>query len=306
MEAKVLDVEIMPETALVLVEAPAIELDHSSSLVTILGFSDTLAIDHMTKSEIRAVIFDIEKMCKEFGEEIEIPVKHHFSKNVYAREMQMPQGALIVGKIHKHENLNILSAGEVSVLSVDGIKRVKAPYTFVASEGAKRVIYAHKECIWTTIHGTDERDIEKIEADFIVEDYSDLYLKSDRSLNAALNALGFTPEELTQISENEFDQTPFPKFVNSVTIMESPIHGKGMFVEKDFKAGDVIAPARLNGKRTPAGRYVNHFSEPNSAMVQDDSGDVYVIALADITSGTEVLADYFFNYMNSRGTLCLG
>lgn len=176
-------IELAPANALVAAEP----VTHKSSLPTILGFSES-AIENMSKAEIRGVIASIEKMCKELGEEIEIPVVHHFSKGVYAREMQMPVGALVVGKIHKHENLNILSAGEVSVLSVDGIKRVKAPHTFVASEGAKRVIYAHEDTVWTSIHGTHERDIAKIEAEFITEDYADLQLES-------------SPQTLTIISE---------------------------------------------------------------------------------------------------------
>jgi hypothetical protein len=127
----------------------------------------------LSKQEIRDVIAKIETVLMQ-GEPLEVPIIHHFSKDVYAREMQLPKDCLIVGKIHKHENLNILSSGEVSVLSVDGVKRVKAPYTFVASSGAKRVIYAHTDVTWTTIHGTSERDVEKIEEQFIVKSYDEL------------------------------------------------------------------------------------------------------------------------------------
>jgi hypothetical protein len=36
------------------------------------------------------------------------------------------------------------------------------------------VIVAHTPVTWTTIHGTDEKDIDKIEAQFIAEKYSDI------------------------------------------------------------------------------------------------------------------------------------
>lgn len=99
---------------------------------------------------------------------------HHFSKDVYAREMQVPKGSVVVGKIHKFENLNILSKGEVSIFSIDGVMRVKAPFTFVASSGAKRVFVVHEDAVWTVIHGTAEKDLDKIEAQFIAKDYEEL------------------------------------------------------------------------------------------------------------------------------------
>lgn len=128
----------------------------------------------MSQVELRGFIAEIERVLQEKGDKIDVPIAHHFSKSVYAREMKMPAGSMIVGKIHKHENLNILSEGEVSVLSQDGVFRVKAPYTFVASPGAKRVIYAHTPVTWTTIHGTDERDVDKIESEFIAKSYEEV------------------------------------------------------------------------------------------------------------------------------------
>lgn len=126
-----------------------------------------------SKEEIRDIIASVQKAV-EAEEQLEVPIKHYFSKDVYAREMTLPEGALIVGKIHKFENLNILSKGEVSVLSIDGVVRLKAPATFVGSVGAKRVILAHSDVVWTTIHGTDEKDVDKIEAKFIAKSYDEV------------------------------------------------------------------------------------------------------------------------------------
>ena len=127
----------------------------------------------LSRGEIRDLIREAQAEIEKYPQ-IEVPIKHHFSKDVYAREMTLPEGALIVGKIHKFENLNILSKGEVSVLSIDGVMRLKAPATFVGSVGAKRVIYAHSEVIWTTIHGTSETDVEKIEEQFIAKSYDEI------------------------------------------------------------------------------------------------------------------------------------
>lgn len=117
----------------------------------------------------RDKVFVIEDMMREMPQ-IKIPVRHFFSPGVYAREIQIPRGAVITGKIHKFAQLNILSLGDMSVMTEDGIKRVKAPFTIVSPPGTKRIAYAHEDCVWTTIHGTEETDLDKIESHFIAQD----------------------------------------------------------------------------------------------------------------------------------------
>jgi hypothetical protein len=147
-----------------------------------LVLPDFMNLPEMSLQDVRDLISRVEEACLLSEDIIDIPVVHHFSSKVYAREMQMPKGALIVGKIHKKENMNILSKGEVSVLSIDGVKRVSAPHTFVASPGAKRVIFAHEDVVWTTIHGTEETDIDKIENEFIAKTYEELPLEVKEKL----------------------------------------------------------------------------------------------------------------------------
>lgn len=101
-------------------------------------------------------------------EQIDISVKHYFSPGVYAREITIPAGTLLTGRIHKYEQLNILSGGEISVLTQDGVMRVSAPFTIVSPPGTKRIAYAHTDCTWTTILHTEETDPDKIEAHFTV------------------------------------------------------------------------------------------------------------------------------------------
>lgn len=131
------------------------------------------SIDELVPSEIRDFISGIEaELLKQ--PQVDLPVKHFFSKDVYAREMSVAKGVILVGKIHKHQNMNIISKGKVSVLSLDGVQHFEAPYTFVASPGAKRVIFAHEDTVWTTIHGTGEQDLEKIEQEFIAKTYEEV------------------------------------------------------------------------------------------------------------------------------------
>lgn len=102
---------------------------------------------------------------------IKIEPVHHFAKGLYAREIFIPKGTLLTGKIHKHEHLNIISQGEISVLTEHGPQRIKAPCTIVSKPGTKRVGYAHEDTVWTTIHATDESDIEKIDEALVVDTY---------------------------------------------------------------------------------------------------------------------------------------
>lgn len=116
--------------------------------------------------------------------QVEIPVKDYFSKGVYAREIFIPKGTVITGKIHKFTNLNIMSQGEMSVLTEDGIKRVKAPFTIVSPPGTRRVAYAHEDTIWTTIHGTEKTNVDEIEAEFVAQTPKDyqLFLETQKRI----------------------------------------------------------------------------------------------------------------------------
>ncbi len=103
----------------------------------------------------------------------EAPVTHHFCDGIYAREMLIPKGTMLTGKIHRRAHISIISKGDISVLTEHGIKRLKAPCTLISSPGIKRAGYAHEDTIWTTFHPTHETDLEKIEAEFIAADFSE-------------------------------------------------------------------------------------------------------------------------------------
>lgn len=269
---------------------------------------ETVDIDKVSsysRHQIREFIAQVEYLMSQSDHKLDVPITNHFSNGVYAREMKVPAGVMLVGKIHKKENLNILSEGEVTVVSIDGCKRVKAPYTFVGSPGSKRLFYMHENTTWTTIHGTHETDIDKIESEFIAKNYDELYLTSNRTLDDVLNILGFSREELQSISENQSDMIQVPMF-GFVDVRDSKIHGKGLFSNVSFRKGDVICRARIDGMRTQAGRYSNHSGTPNAEMRMKENGDVNVVALVDIQKDTEILTDYYFNFINSRGTKCLG
>lgn len=98
---------------------------------------------------------------------VEIPPRHYFADGLYAREITIPAGTLVTGKIHRTEHLNIVSKGDITVWTEDGMKRVRAPFALVSRPGTKRVGYAHEDTVWTTIHATRETDLEALERELI-------------------------------------------------------------------------------------------------------------------------------------------
>jgi hypothetical protein len=155
------------------------------SLPLVIEFDFESALE-LPKEEVRAFISELENKLKD-QPQIDIPVEHYFAnpdtpKGIYAREIKMDSGSLIVGKIHKLATINVISSGEVSVLSQDGVIRVKAPYTFVSTPGAKRVIYAHEPSTWTCFHATGETDVDKIEEEFIAKNYDEVLEQSEEQL----------------------------------------------------------------------------------------------------------------------------
>lgn len=106
--------------------------------------------------------------------QVTIPVRHHFCNGIYAREITAPAGVIMTGMVHKTEHLNIMSKGEVSVMTEEGMVRFKAPCTFVSKPGTKRIGYVHEEMVWTTIHATTETDLAKIEADLVTRSFEDV------------------------------------------------------------------------------------------------------------------------------------
>ena len=96
----------------------------------------------------------------------EMKLVHYFSDGVYARELHIPAGAILTGKIHKYTQLNMLTKGCIRVLLEEGIKEINAPFTVVSPPGTKRIAFAVTDCIWTTILATNETDPNVIEDQF--------------------------------------------------------------------------------------------------------------------------------------------
>jgi len=117
-------------------------------------------------------LFAIEAVFKQMPQ-VEIPTRHCFGNKVYVREMTAPKGSIIIGKMHKYAQVNIVVKGDISVLTEDGWKRLKAGDMFESPAGIKRAGFTHEETVWTTICGTEETDIDKAEDELTIGSYQE-------------------------------------------------------------------------------------------------------------------------------------
>lgn len=244
--------------------------------------------------------------------QVECPVVHHFGPGIYIREVTLPAGIFALGHEQRFEHLNVLVKGAVAIAGEDGqLKILRAPLIYVGPPGRKAG-FVIEETVWQNIYATDERDVNKLEEMLFRKSdtfhhYADELSKiriaarvDDRAdFQLLLEQGGFDSKQVRVVSENTRDQIPMPDgLAPKITIRDSYIEGKGIFLSAPAEAGEVLAPARLGGYRTPVGRYTNHSPYPNAEFVQVDTGDIYLRALRNIHGcvggdyGEEVTVDY--------------
>ena len=87
-----------------------------------------------------------------------------FGGGVYARQVLIPKGTVAIGAIHLDEHINLVLQGDVTMLTVDGPKRIKAPMMFVAPPGSKKFGYANEDTIWVTVQPAISNDPDEMVA----------------------------------------------------------------------------------------------------------------------------------------------
>lgn len=239
------------------------------------------------------------------------PVIHAFGPGLYIREVFMPAGTIAIGHEQRFEQMNVLLKGRVVMLNKSGVPtELVAPMAFTGPPGQK-IGYIAEDMVWQNIYATTETDIETLESMFIVKD--DVWEEDRRSrIEAAradkqadrddyfsvLEEFGISHAQAMAETEHQDDMREFPYGRYKVMVKNSPIDGRGMFATSPITAGEVIAPARIDGKRTPAGRYVNHSISPNAYFVLRDNGDLDLVASVEISGNmggrteSEITIDY--------------
>lgn len=147
----------------------------------------------ISKEQMRQGILNIEQQMAETPGAMKgdcFPLKHSFVDGAYVREITMPKGMLVVSKIHKVTHPYFVMKGDVSVLTEEGVVRIKAPYSGITKAGTKRLLYTHEETVWTTIHITKETDLEKIEGEIIAKTFDEVPYSQEELLDFIKTAQG--------------------------------------------------------------------------------------------------------------------
>lgn len=256
-------------------------------------------------------------------EQVDCPVLHHFGPGVYIREVILLQGSLAIGHHQKQEHLNIMLSGKVAIIEEGAVKVLTAPMIFTGKPGRK-IGYIIETCAWLNVYSTDETNIDKLESMYL--DKSEAWASHEEEAKAIRKALreedrkdfldmleeiGISAEVVREQSINEVDMIPFPDGWNShVSVRESDIEGGGLFLSFPIEADTMIAPARINGMRTPAGRYVNHSQTPNCKYIKSENGDIDLMSLRLLhgcqggSPGEELTVDYRQALSMHKGEQC--
>jgi len=144
-------------------------------------------IKKLDKESIRngIVAFEKEFAKQDFsvkGEQLDelCPLKHTFVDGAYVREIFMPKGVLITSKIHKICHPYFVMKGDCSVLTEDGVIRIKAPHWGVTKPATKRILYIHEDTVWITVHVTKHKDLKMIEEEIIAKSFDELLNTSEQ------------------------------------------------------------------------------------------------------------------------------
>ena len=110
----------------------------------------------------------------------DLPVIHRFADKIYSRELFMPKGLCLVGKMHGKTHFFVLLKGEITAWTDCGMRRMKAPQIFKTEVGTKRVIAAHEDSIIITFHGTEKVTPDEVEAEIIIPaEYEQRFLEEN-------------------------------------------------------------------------------------------------------------------------------
>jgi len=117
--------------------------------------------------EFRGQIKELERHMAAF-EQAELKTLHHFADGTYTRELHIPAGTLLTGKIHKTSCINILAQGEIMVVTDEGNYSLKAPHVFVSGPDVKKAGYVIKDAVWINVHPWNgEESVELVEQQVI-------------------------------------------------------------------------------------------------------------------------------------------
>ena len=99
-------------------------------------------------------------------------IRHHFigqqdRMGVYAKELSIPKGFVLVSHRHLYDHLSILASGTISLTYGNETITMTGPAALTILAGLEHTIEAITDAVWFCIHPTDETDAGKIDETLI-------------------------------------------------------------------------------------------------------------------------------------------
>lgn len=102
-------------------------------------------------------------------DQLEVETRHHFAHGTYTREVFLPKGTILTGKIHNHSCINIVSKGSILVVTDEGEYTIEAPHTFVSGANVKKAGMVLEDTVWINVHPWDGKStLDEIENEVII------------------------------------------------------------------------------------------------------------------------------------------
>lgn len=85
----------------------------------------------------------------------------------------------------------------------------------------------------------------------------------------------------------------------NIRVLNSDVHGEGVFAERDIQKGEVIGNASIGAKRTFLSRYTNHSDNHNAKFYFSRKTHSSILkAEDDIAEGEEIFVNYRHHTFN--------
>lgn len=96
--------------------------------------------------------------------QVDCPVRWYFADKMVAREIHIPAGTVIVGAVHRIQNMANLSHGRLLIATDGEAKEICAPFQMLIEPGTKTAVTAIEDCVWTNYlpNPTNETDLDKL------------------------------------------------------------------------------------------------------------------------------------------------
>lgn len=221
------------------------------------------------------------------------PLTHSFDKGWYVREIFVPAKRIFIGRPHVTGHICKLVSGEALHITEDARTYRRAPWQTLTTRGYQFVFYTFTDIIGRTCHPNPDNctDVQTLE-DRIFEPVQSILdrgriIEAQWDFHLMTQHLNMPLIEAAYKDESSDIALPW----GDVKFAPSDIHGAGVFADRSFGLGECVVPMALNGRRTSAGRYLNHSPKPNLSVVKSDNNMVAVARLL-IPQGYELTVDY--------------